>query len=445
MYIKISWSLVWMTGIAASLVGQPTAPQVITDDIPRFWRMYDLVTNTPDTTLQYAYIQAYIDSGTPGLKAMAEVRRYTPQRYADAIRLYPAFWASIRPHTLQASVYAQEITSGIRQFEQLYPGATPAKVYFTVGALRSSGTTQSDRILIGSELALADSLTETRELPAWLGHLPGYFATNPRLALVFLIVHEYVHTQQKTTIGQHLLAQSLLEGVAEFVAVQALGVPSPTPAVQQGFALDTRVREAFSQEMFSPFFDNWLWNDSDNPFRLRDMGYYVGYAICSSYYAQASDKALAIREMITLDYADEAALADFVDRAGYFDQSVHRLRRAYERGRPRVTRLSPITNGDRQVAADTLTLYLHFSEPMDTRYRGFEFGPMGEDHVLRVLAFGGFSPDGRTATLEVQVAPGRQYQLMVSEQFRNLKGRPLKPYLISIQTADKPVLPNPQP
>lgn len=44
---------------------------------------------------------------------------------------------------------------------------------------------------------MADSKTVTSEYPENLSHLKSYFATNPNEHLVFLNVHEYVHTGKK--------------------------------------------------------------------------------------------------------------------------------------------------------------------------------------------------------------------------------------------------------
>ncbi|MNN04245.1 hypothetical protein D3C81_1169660 [compost metagenome] len=50
---------------------------------------------------------------------------------------------------------------------------------------------------------------------------------------------------------------------------------------------------------------------------MRDLGYYVGYAITRGYYDHALDKTAALKTMIELDYSDPAAVQAFVDASGY--------------------------------------------------------------------------------------------------------------------------------
>ena len=54
----------------------------------------------------------------------------------------------------------------------------------------------------------------------------------------------------------------------------------------------------------------------NNPFGTADLGYYVGYVIASRYYDRAPDKAAAIKAMLELDYADQAAGAGLRGRLG---------------------------------------------------------------------------------------------------------------------------------
>lgn len=47
------------------------------------------------------------------------------------------------------------------------------------------------------------------------------------------------------------------------------------------------------------------------------LGYFVGYAICKSYYEHATDKAKAIGYMINLDNEQIAELDKFLAASGY--------------------------------------------------------------------------------------------------------------------------------
>lgn len=414
---------------------QTTAETVVVSDIAHFWEAYDALQVTTDSTRQYALFDSlFIDRGSPGLRALMARREYTSASYVEAINAYPQFWDSVRANTLRAGAYGGAIEAGVDRLRTLYPALRPARVYFTVGALMTNGTTLDSLVLIGSELALADSSVVTTELPGGLGeNLRRFFDSNTIDDVVLLSVHEVVHTQQGP-FGADLLAVALQEGVAEFVSVLAMGRPSAAPAVAFGEANEDAVRERFVSEMFSPHWDDWLYNNTSNAFGVRDLGYYVGYAVAERYYDRTDDKRGAIARLVDLDYQDPLAVEALVEASGYFDRSMGDLRAAYERAVPTVVGIAEFDNGDRDVDPDTRRMTVTFSAPMNPRFRGFEYGPLGEGHVLRVIRFVEFSADGRTMTVEVDLQPGRRHQVTLSDQFRDERGRALKPYLVDITT-----------
>lgn len=408
-------------------------PVVVDTDVAHFWEAYDLIVATRDTARQAHLLDSvFLERGTPGLAAMMERRAYTPTSYLDAIRAYPEFWASVRPLTLRSQGYAAEIEAATRRLRELYPPLRPARVYFTVGALMTPGMTLDDVVFIGSELAMADSSVVTHEFPPRLGeNLRAYFDTNPIRSLAFLNVHEYVHTQQGP-FGSDLLAVALQEGVAEFVATLTTGQDSPTPAVAFGEENERAVRERFAQEMFSPNVNDWLYNDFSNDFGVRDLGYYVGYAIAEAYHQQTEDGRRAVAELIELDYQDPAAVRSVVDASGYFERPMAELREAYDAAVPRVVSVEPLDADDTALLDGPAHLSFTFSTPMNPRFRGFDYGPLGDEHVLRVEQVIGWSDDGRTLTIEVDAVPGRRQQLLLTSQFRSRQGPALEPYLIDL-------------
>jgi len=208
----------------------------VTSDVDNFWTAYNKITATTDSIQQYNYInQLYTDKVSIGLKAIMQARRYTDKSYVDAINSYPLFWNSIRTNTLKSKQIAKDIEGDVLKLKKIYPALRPSKIYFTIGAFRTGGTTLDSMILIGSEIAMADKNVVTKEFPNSLSNLSSYFATDPIDNIGFSNVHEYVHTQQKTTIGINLLAQCVLEGVAEFVAEKATGKLSTAPALKYGY------------------------------------------------------------------------------------------------------------------------------------------------------------------------------------------------------------------
>jgi len=408
----------------------PPTSAVITEDIDRFWETYDRVVALTDSAEQVRQLEAlYLQRGTPGLEAMIARRSYTAADYVHAIRSYPQFWDAMRPRMERAGDYADEIAKGIENFRDLYPALRPAQVYFTVGALQTPGMTLGDVVFIGSELALADSDVPTDEFPETYSHLPGYFGTNPSAAIAFLNVHEYVHTQQGP-FGNDLLAMALQEGAAEFIADLATPETSPSPAIAFGKANEAQVREAFMLDMFGSHVGFWLWSNQPNAFETRDLGYYIGYAIAERYHTQAGDKAQAIADLIELDYQAPEAVDALVNASGYFERPASELRVEA----PRVTQVEGLPTDGSELAPGRHTLTFVFSQPMDPERRGFDYGPLGEDHVLGISEVIGLSDDGKRLTVAVDLAPNHRHQMTVTSGFRSVDGVRLVPYLIDVTT-----------
>ncbi len=300
----------------------PAVTTVVTADIDRFWAAYDAIRATDDIDEQVRIlVRQYILPGSPGLYAFMEARGYTPLGYVNAIRRYPKYWDSIRPRTQVIQGFLPELEPALAGLRRIYPGMRPSAVYFTVGVMRSGGTTQGDKVLIGAEVATGDPSVDLSELPesrraAWT----PYFATDPARALDLLVVHEVVHTQQRGG-AQSLLAQAVFEGVADFVAERATGRVPELEYMRYGAANAAAVREAFKRDMAGSEYGYWLYSDATNPFGVRDLGYYVGYAISAAYYEKAADKAEAIRAMIELNTGDAAAVQAFVDASGWLTET----------------------------------------------------------------------------------------------------------------------------
>lgn len=407
---------------------------IITSDIDHFWEAYDKIQTTSDTSLQLEYLdKLFFKKGSEGLPLIMQARRYTPQEYLTAIHKYPLFWSSIRKNTLKSKDFATAIEQGVEKLKVIYPDLQPTNIYFTIGALRTPGTALNKQLLIGSELATADAHTNTSEFTVDFSHLKPYFATNPINDIVFLNIHEYIHIQQNTEGGYDLLSQSLFEGIAEFVPTLALGKSSPTPAINFGKNNAHRVREAFEQEMFSPWAYNWIWNDFENEFKVRDLGYYVGYAIAEQYYTKTQDKTLAIKTLIELDFNQPLQVEALVDQSGYCSKPIKVLKKRFEKSRPNVTGIKEFKNGSKKVSAQTQQITIAFSEAMDTRFRSTDYGKLGKDYFPDILS-AKFAEDGKSITYEVRLKPNQTYQFVIEQSFRNSKAIPLKPYIVEFST-----------
>lgn len=421
---------------AVSCSNQTDRPDVVNSDIERFWEMYDAVQAVVSEDEKLSLInELYIDKGTPGLEKLIRARRYTDEEYLTAISSYPEFWASIRPHTKTALTVASDLSGEIELLRTVYPELKPSKIYFAIGALRTNGTILEGDLLIGAELAFATPGVVSTELSSDLPHLPAYFATNPKANIGSLVLHEYVHTQQIPEGGYNLLAQALYEGVAEYVATKAIGRDSSAQSIRFGLENDERLKDHFSKEMFSPWFVNWLWNSPDNQYGVRDLAYYIGYAIADAYVEQADDRSLAIKRLIELDYQDEAAVEQIVEQSGYFDSPLETLRADFERRRPTITEVRFGNDSQGAVPPDVSTMTLVFSEPMNTCCASADFGPLGAEHYPKLSGLE-WSEDGREVTYSISLESDTRYQMQIQSNYRSPRGLPLIPKLVEFQTSE---------
>ncbi|MEN5269359.1 DUF2268 domain-containing putative Zn-dependent protease [Stenotrophomonas sepilia] len=293
-------------------------PQVVTDDIGRFWATYDAVRAEPDVERQVALVQEhYIDPGSPGLHALMQVRNYTAREYAEAMRAWPRFWTSVRPLTANAQQASATLERDLSKFRALYPALRPATITYAIGVLRTGGTTLDDKVLIGAEMALGDERVDVSELPEPMrSRLRIFYDSRPGANNAQNNLHEYVHTQQRETTGS-LAQYAVREGVAEYVAERISGRRPALPLYTYGPAHEAEIRARFRAEMHGDNLDNWLYNSARNPFGVSDLGYYAGYRIAQEYMRRQTDERTAVAQMIELDYADPAAVRAFIEASGW--------------------------------------------------------------------------------------------------------------------------------
>jgi hypothetical protein len=288
--------------------------KIFISDIDNFWIAYDSVRATTDSAKQVHFIQTlYVDKGTPGLKAFMKTRNYTPQLWVKLINRYPDFWQSVRPNTFTVKPMAEEIEKSIQQLKALYPHLKDAKMYFTIGGLNSGGTTMADMVLIGTEIVTANA--ETIAPNAWLADV---FKEQKAGHIIPFNIHEYVHTQQEMATPANLLGAALREGACDYIAELVLGKPWGTNYLQYGRAHEATLKKEFKAAMYGTDFSDWLYN-GNNAKTVADLGYFMGYAICKSYYEHAADKTRAIKEIIELRYSDAGAVDKFLKASRYYE------------------------------------------------------------------------------------------------------------------------------
>jgi hypothetical protein len=273
---------------------------ISTLDINHFWEAYDSLATSKDSVATFQRL--YIDRATPGLVAFIKARDFTAQEYVTLVKRYPKFWISIRPNTERIATRKHEVEEIFKRFKILYPNFKTPKVCFAIGGLRTGGTTTSDLILIGSEIASADSTTNKIEFTGWLQYVIGNTGD-----IVAMVAHEAVHTQQpknfafiKGQMNHRLLSQSLHEGAADFIGMQITGYVINKTQYEYGIKHEAELWKEFQSQMFENDYSAWLYNGHKSTERPADLGYFMGARICESFYHHATDKSKAIREIIRM-------------------------------------------------------------------------------------------------------------------------------------------------
>lgn len=399
-------------------------------DIDRFWIAYDSTRTTLDTIKQEQFIQKlYIDKGTEGLHAFMKARDYDAKLWVQLINKYPRFWKSIRKNTLLIKSQAKVIEASIDRFRVLYPEMRPAKMYFTVGGLRSGGTTTDDMVLIGTEIATADQYTDASELSDWL---KGVFKAQDVTNLVALNVHEYVHTQQKPG-DNNVLGQCIKEGAADFIADLITGKTNTNSYMIYGRQHEAELNELFKVDMFSTALSRWLYNGT--AVEHADLGYFMGYNICKAYYQKSSSKKQAVKDIIELNYPNEQAVESFLTKSGYYLGPLQKdsLLKQFEARRPYVMHLSPDVNLHKDISAALTDLTINFSEPMGEG-KSISIGKGGKAH-FPLTDLVGWSNDRRSLTLKVALTAGEDYDFVITGRgFKSKAGYSLKEYPVNFST-----------
>lgn len=416
------------------------AVQIVTDDIDNFWMAYDKIKTTENDSLQYHYLnELFLSKASKGQKdIMSRTFDFKPHTFIYAIKTYPKFWNSVRENTFQVKNLQHEIDAELIKLKTLYPALKPVTIYFTIGNLKTNSKTAYKSVLIGTEMAMADTSSVSSEFYGpYKEHWYTHFATNPKSYVVQLCIHEYIHTQQNSP-GESLLSTCLYEGVAEFISVLSTGKPSPMPSVSYGKTNETRVKARFEKDMFLLHMDyDWLRSNALNEFKMEDLGYYIGYSICEKFYEAAADKKKAIKKMIQLNYKNDEEIEKFVDETHFFSASISVLRSKFNYQMPRVMSISEFENKNQEVDPNITRITINFSMPMDKEYHSIGYGPMGVECRPQIVKFMGFSEDGMSASVEVKFEPNHRYQLLVSNTFQSLSGVSMVPFLIDIMTAEK--------
>lgn len=305
------------TGITASNKAKEESNTytIETQDIDNFWAAYDSLATSTDSARTFQ--ELYIDKASPFFKEFLRVRDFRAKEYVRLTRTMPEFWKTVRPLTEDIQNRKSELQPAFEKFSKLYPAFKQPDVCFAIGALRTGGTISNGLILIGAEIEAVDQSVNLSEFEKndFIGAVLKYKTGD----IVSMVLHEAVHTQQLSSdnTDSSLLKEAIEEGAADFIASLILDKITLNKAIY-----DYGI--AHERELFNEFYadvvakkklasTDWMYNYKSN--RPADLGYFIGYRICESYYNRATDKKQAIQDIIMMVNAQE-----FLLQSGYLEK-----------------------------------------------------------------------------------------------------------------------------
>jgi hypothetical protein len=280
--------------------------RVITTDITNFWTLFDSIKKVSKPKDKISLVQKiYIDKGTVGLKTVMNHFRYTAKSWVDYIDKNTGALERIRPYTLTAFKQQETLDIKLANFKKVYSNLSNSCIYFVIGVGEFGGNAIKGNCIIGAEVIANDQ-------PDWA---------------IYMALHEYVHTQQTSKVYD-LLAHCIDEGMADFVAELFLDKKisefNPSGYIAFGLQNEKEIWEKFKIYMGSDNdngnFHNWLYGIKGitiNESTMKDLGYFMGYQICKSYYNNATDKNKAISEMLGNGFKTNEDAKYFLLQSGY--------------------------------------------------------------------------------------------------------------------------------
>jgi len=270
----------------------PASVRLVTSDIDNFWRAYDM--SNPGNRREI-FQREYLDKGSPGLQDFLKARIKSADQLAKTVEHLPKFYATMRPATLRIGTQTETIRGFLKRFQELYPQANFPDVYFLVGVGNSGGTTSDRGLLIGAEMHARAPETDESELDPWLKSV-----LKPVEEVPVIVIHELVHFQQKSHSSKVLLEQSLREGAADFISGLVTGRTINEHVRQWAEPHREQLFQEFAQRSHGQDFQGWLYDGDRIKDRPADLGYWIGSEICRDYYERATDKQVALREIMEL-------------------------------------------------------------------------------------------------------------------------------------------------
>ncbi|MBS1827532.1 MAG: hypothetical protein JST93_19610 [Acidobacteria bacterium] len=267
----------------------PEKAVIVTSDVALFWKAYDSWSRSgaqPDR-LQAALQTEYLNKASDGVKDFTPDRIISAEALAARILEDRAYYDRVRPNTEKAATMEHAIRDVYRKFQKLYPEAVFPALYIVIGRRNSGGMSSPRALILGAEMFAGEGARLKFE------------------DLIPMVAHELVHFQQNTDPSKAglLFGASMREGGADFIAEITAGRHINEAVKSYGDSHEHELWAQFQQDIEKPDRHRaWLYNGRDpNRVGPPDLGYYMGYKICQSYYQAATNRKQAFRNLVKMD------------------------------------------------------------------------------------------------------------------------------------------------
>lgn len=267
---------------------------LIVDDAERFAELF----RKSEGDLTAELLQSdYIDVGTEGISIFTPYRIVNSQNLAKNIASAQADYQKAIDICLPAAKQVESKADVVlKKVASLLGESNVAPAYILFGANNSGGTADHKGLVIGLEVIcqFADGEDDVVNL------------------IEEFLAHEIVHVYQarnnmyRNDVRPSLLEVSILEGFASFIMEKVLGRESIATSESSNYGQkhEAMLWQEFQKDIIANNgYGDWLYNQKPDNGRPADLGYWIGKRISEEYYAIASNKTLALRQLLKLDDA----------------------------------------------------------------------------------------------------------------------------------------------
>ncbi|MEQ8240985.1 MAG: DUF2268 domain-containing putative Zn-dependent protease [Cyclobacteriaceae bacterium] len=240
----------------------------------------------------------YNDYFSKASKALFYYQKFKIQssshQFAYRIEDKKEYFKSIIPNLEQLYTQEKTLRNYFNEFEKLYIDAVFPDIYYTVGCFNAGGTSSPFGLIIGAEMHTKMKDSDLSNFNNWEKKVVRDFSNLP-----LITIHELVHIQQNNNYN-NLLGNAIYEGAADFISSLVCGSHINQYVHEWANKNEKEVWNEFKMDMYGENTQNWIGNADRAKDKPADLGYYIGFRICESYYEKQTDKKKAIKDIITI-------------------------------------------------------------------------------------------------------------------------------------------------